>query len=402
MVFDVARVRGLVPASGDGWVHLDPCAGMPMPEAVVAAAITALRAPVATPTGVSPASRAVREIEQAAREAVADLVGADPRGVVLGPGPAALLLRLAAAVSETWLLGDEIVLTRLDEPANVVPWQRHAARTGASVRRAEIDVETGELPDWQFDQLITRATRVVAMTAASPRLGTRPDVAAVADRVAEVRGRRPLLVVDASGAAPYVPLDIDEIGADVLVLDAGAWGGPRIGALVVADPALLDRMPARALDPAARGAARLELGQHPYPLLAALAESVEHLASLDDAAGGTRRERIATSLAGLETHQARLLAILVRELGRRTRVQVLGAPGSRIPALAFTHPSMKAREVVERLAERRICARADPGEDGALERLGAAEVGGAVRIALAHTTGARELESLVRALADLG
>jgi selenocysteine lyase/cysteine desulfurase len=93
-----------------------------MPEPVASATIAALRAPVGTPGDASPASRAVTRIEWAAREAVADLVGADPRGVVLGPGPASLLLRLAGAVSETWLLGDEIVLTSLDEPANVVPW----------------------------------------------------------------------------------------------------------------------------------------------------------------------------------------------------------------------------------------------------------------------------------------
>jgi cysteine desulfurase len=402
MAFDVARVRGLVPAVGDGWIHLDTSAGMPMPEPVASATIAAMRAPVGTPGGASPASQAVTRIERAAREAVADLVGADPRGVVLGPGPASLLLRLAGAVSETWLLGDEIVLTSLDEPANVVPWERHALRTGTSVRRAEIDIETGELPDWQFDELITRATRVVALTAASPRLGTRPDVAAVADRIEGARGRRPLLVVDASAAAPYVPLDIDELGADVLVLDAGAWGGPRVGALVVADPELLDRLPARALDRAARGAARLELGPHPYPLLAALAESVEHLASLDDAATGMRRERIVASMAALEKHHARLFAILLGELDRGTSVQVLGAPTDRIPTLAFTHPAMKAPEVVERLAEAGICALADPGDDGALERLGAAEVGGAVRIALAHTTNARELQALVRALSELG
>ena len=75
----------------------------------------------------------VTELEYEARNAVADLVGADPRGVVLGPDRAVLLDRLAEAVGNTWILGDEIVVTRLDDVANVTPWVRTAQRRGAAV-----------------------------------------------------------------------------------------------------------------------------------------------------------------------------------------------------------------------------------------------------------------------------
>jgi cysteine desulfurase family protein (TIGR01976 family) len=399
MAFDVARVRGLVPALGDGWIHLAP--GMQAPEQVVSAITTALRIPRALPGGLFPASAHAAAVEDAARRAIADLVGADPRGVVLGPGPAVLLQRLADAAGETWMLGDEIVVSRLDDIANVTPWVRNAHRRGAAVRWAEIDIETCELPLWQFDELLGRTTRVVALTGASAQVGVRPEVAAIAERTRESGA---LLVVDLSAAAPFGPLDLDALGADVVALDAAAWGGPEIGALVFRAPALLDRLASCSLDPMARGPHRLEVGPHTVPQLAGLVASVDHLAALhdggEDTASGTRRERVLTSMAAVAAHHAGLLEGLLDDL-RGTGVTVLGNPERRVPMLSLTHPA-KAPDVADHLAHRGICVLADPGEQGVLAHLGTPEVGGAVRIGLAHYTNRAEAEALVSALDELG
>jgi selenocysteine lyase/cysteine desulfurase len=90
---------------------------------------------------------------EAARQAVADLVNADPRGVVLGADRAVLLLSLADAAASRAGLGYEVIVTRLDDEANIAPWLRAANRFGARVRWAEVDIETGELPAWQWESL---------------------------------------------------------------------------------------------------------------------------------------------------------------------------------------------------------------------------------------------------------
>lgn len=396
MGFDVARVRGLIPALGDGWIHLDATAGMQAPEQVVSAITTALRAPGSVPGGPFAASGLAAEVEDAARRAVADLVGGDPRGVVLGPNRAALLSRLADAVGQTWTLGDEIIVSRLDDVANVAPWVRNAQRRGAAVLRAEIDLVSCELPAWQFDELLDGTTRVVALTAASGEVGTGVDVAAVAERT-QVGGA--LLVVDVAAAAAYGPVDLGDLGADVLALDAAAWGGPQVGALVFRVPALLDRLVSCSLDPAARGPHRLELGPLPSPQLAGLTASIEHLADLDDTASGSRGERIRASMTAVRSHQAELLEELLDDL-RDTAVTVLARPPRRVPQLSFTHPAT-ASAVAEHLARRGICAFADPGERGVLAHLGVGEAGGVVRIGLAHYTTRAETGALVAALTEL-
>ena len=73
-------------------------------------------------------------------------------------------------------------------------------------------------------------------------------------------GVEPLLVVDATAAAPYLPLDLDTMGADVMVISGSAWGGTAVGAMVFRTPELLDRLPAVSFDAAARGPERLEIG----------------------------------------------------------------------------------------------------------------------------------------------
>src|SRR5690606_33551441 len=155
MAYDVARIRGLIPSLGDGWIHLDPRAGMQIPDVVSRTVSTAFRNSAASSTGRHLSSRRSAAILQEARVAVAELVGADPDGVVLGPSHAVLLAWLAEALSSRLGLGTGMVLSRLDDEANIAPWLRVASRYGAQVRWAEVEIETCELPTWQYEELIT-------------------------------------------------------------------------------------------------------------------------------------------------------------------------------------------------------------------------------------------------------
>ena len=399
MGFDVARVRGLFPALGDGWVHLDAQAGMQVPDSVATTVSTAMRAPVSGPRGAFPSSQRGSAIVDAARRAAADMVGGDPAGVVLGPGRSELLARLADALAPRLTLGTEVVLSRLDDEANVVPWLRVADRHGAAVRWAEIDIETCELPDWQYDELVTDATRVVAITAASNAVGTRPEVRPIADRVHAVGG---LVVVDATSAAPFLPLDLAAMGADVVALCGSSWGGPPVGALVFADPVLLEALPSCSLDPDARGPERLELGRHAHSMLAGLVASVEYLSTLDDAATGPRRVRLLTSMASVKAYQAGLLAHLLASLRALPEVLVLGDPMRRVPMVSFTVAGVPAPDVVQRLVDNGICAFSSAPGNRVFEALGVAEIGGAVQLGLAHYTTVAEVDQLVRTVASLG
>jgi cysteine desulfurase family protein (TIGR01976 family) len=351
-----------------------------------------------TPAGPHPSAQRSAAVLFAARQAVADLLNADPNGVVLGADRSILLTSLADASSSRVGLGYEIVVSRLDDEANIAPWLRAANRYGAKVKWAEVDIETGELPNWQWESLITSPTRLVAIASASSTLGTVTDLPAVT-KLAHDNGA--LVVVDHSAAAPYRLIDIDEIDADVVAVNALAWGGPPIGALVFRDPSVIDSFSSVSLNPYATGPARLEVGAHQFGLLAGVVASIDYLASLDEAASGTRRERLAVSMQSATSYMNRLFDYLLMSLRSLSTVIVIGAPEARIPVLSFAVSDVPAERVVQRLADNGILAISN-ASSRVLDVIGVNDVGGAVTVGLAHYSTTAEVDQLVRALASLG
>ncbi|MCH9729967.1 MAG: cysteine desulfurase-like protein [Actinomycetia bacterium] len=398
MAYDVARVRGLHPSLGDGWVHMDAQNGMLLPDSVSRAVSTAFRGSMPTPSGPHPSAARSSAVLGAARRAVADLVNGDPAGVVLGADRALLLTSLADAASGRVGLGYEVVVTRLDDEANIAPWLRAANRYGAKTKWAEVDIETGELPTWQWESLVTRPTRLVAIASASSTLGSVTELREVTKLVHDVGG---LVVVDHSAAAPYRLIDIAEVDADVVAVNAIAWGGPPIGALVFRDASAIDTFGSVSLDPYATGPARLELGSHQFGMLAGVVASVEYLANLDDSAQGTRRERLAVSMQSSAAYLSGLFDYLLMSLRSLPTVTVIGDPQVRIPVLSFAMDNVPAERVVQRLADNGILAIAN-ASSRVLEVIGVNDIGGAVTVGLAHYSTTGEVDQLVRALASLG
>lgn len=398
MAYDVARVRGLHPSLGDGWVHFDAPAGMLIPDSVATTVSTAFRRSGASTVGAHPSARRSAAVLDAAREAVADLVNADPGGVVLGADRAVLLSLLAEASSSRAGLGYEVIVSRLDDEANIAPWLRAAHRYGAKVKWAEVDIETGELPTWQWKSLISKSTRLVAVNSASGTLGGVTDLRAMTKLVHDVGA---LVVVDHSAAAPYRLLDIRETDADVVTVNAHAWGGPPIGAMVFRDPSVMNSFGSVSTNPYATGPARLEIGVHQFGLLAGVVASIEYLAALDESARGSRRERLAVSMQSADAYLNRVFDYLMVSLRSLPLVMLIGRPEAQIPVVSFAVHKVPADRVVQRLADNGILAIANTGSR-VLDVLGVNDVGGAVTVGLAHYSTMAEVDQLVRALASLG
>src|SRR5260370_18364561 len=351
MAFDVKRVRAASPALTDGYASLDGAAGTQVPGAVIEAIAQTYRSGIGNEGGAFPASGRADRIVAECRSAVADLTGADPDGVILGPNMTTLTYRLADTLSRRWGLGDEVFVPRLERDANVSPWLQAAARSGATLRWAEVDSRTAELPAAQSRDLLSARTRLVAVTAASNIVGTRPDVPAIAAAAHAVGA---LCYVDGVHATPHVPVDVRALGADFYATSAYKWSGPHIGT-VVADPALLETLHPDKLAPAPSGVpGRFERGTAAFADLAGGVAAVDHLASLDSTASGSRRERGRASMAAVERYEARLFARMLGGLNAMEHVTLYGKSARRAPTAFFTVAGYSPREVSERLAARKV------------------------------------------------
>ena len=400
MAFDVSRVRAAYPALADGYAYLDGAAGTQVPSSVISAIRGAYLAGLGNADGAFPASARADAITSGCREAVADLVGGEPAGVVLGPNMTTLTYRMAAALADTWRAGDEVVVSRLDHDANVRPWVQAAGRAGAVVRWAEVDLATGELPAAQYASLLGDRTRLVAVTAASNDIGTRPDVTAI-NGMARAAGA--LSYVDGVHATPHGPVDVRALGADFYATSAYKWSGPHIGA-VIASPALLDSLRPDKLVPSPDTVPeRFELGTPPFADLAGVTAAVEHLAALDDEAAGTRRERVLASIAVAEAHEQRLFGVLLGGLDGMRHVTTYGKAAARTATAYFTVFGHAPRQVAEHLASRKVNVWS--GHNYAWELtgvLGIRESGSAVRAGLVHYNDESDVTRLLEAVAELG
>ncbi len=289
----IDAIRAEFPSLCDGRAALDGAAGTQLPAAVIEAITEALRAAMSNVHGPFPGSERSTEVVDDARRAIADLVGGTAEGVVLGPNMTTLTFLLADTLAQTWGAGDEVVVTSLDHDANIRPWVLAAQRADATVRWAEFDVDSGELPAAAFDEVIGERTRLVAVTAASNAIGTRPDVRAIADR-AHAAGA--LVYVDGVHATPHAPIDAAALGADLYACSSYKWFGPHAGA-VVADPGLLESLrPAKLVPSADEGPERFEHGTASFEQLAGVGAAVDWIAGLT-ATSGSRRERVLAAMA---------------------------------------------------------------------------------------------------------
>ena len=399
MAFDVSRVRATYPALRDGHAYLDGAAGTQVPDAVIDAIASAYRAGIGNIGGAFAASRRSDAIVAEGRRAVADLVGGEASGVVFGPSMTALTYRISGALAKGWAPGDEVVVSRLDHDANVRPWVQAASRAGAVIRWAEVDVATGELPVAQYAELIGARTRLVAVTAASNVIGTRPDVAAIA-AIAHAAGA--LCYVDGVHATPHVPVDVAGLGADFYATSAYKWSGPHVAAVIAAPELLQEQWPDKLLPSSDEVPGRFERGTLPFGDLAGVTAAVEHLATLGAGpAQGSRRERILAAMTAVEEYESALFARLLGGLAAMGHVTVYGKAARRAPTAFFTVAGMAPREVAVYLAERGI--NVWNGDNYAYELCGALglRAGGAVRAGLVHYNDASEVDRLLTAVADL-
>jgi cysteine desulfurase family protein (TIGR01976 family) len=391
--YDVAAVRDRFPALKAGFAHFDGPGGSQVPDSVADAVARTLLSPLANRGTVTEAERTADGIVHDARAAVADLLGADARGVVFGRSMTELTFAMARTLAATWEPGDEVVVTRLDHDANIRPWIIAAAAVGATVRWAEFDPASAELTEDDVAAVLSPRTRLVAITAASNLLGTRPPVRAVADLAHAVGA---LVYVDGVHNTAHTPVHVSALGADFYACSPYKFLGPHCGVLA-ADPALLETLRPAKLAPSTDAVPeRFELGTLPYELLAGTTAAVEFLAAIGNGPG-SRRERLLVSMAALEAYEDGLRARIEAGLAELPGITVYSRAAHRTPTLLLGMGG-REQEAYAFLAARGVNAPA--GSFYALEasrRLGLGDTG-ALRVGLAPYVDDTDVDRLLEAL----
>ncbi|MDX1625853.1 MAG: cysteine desulfurase [Wenzhouxiangellaceae bacterium] len=244
---DVAALREEFPVlrrtvHGKPLVYLDSAATAQRPRSVIDAVTryyTEFNANVHR--GVHRLSvEASEAFERARRTTAAALNATSEREIVFTRGTTeAINLVANSYVAPRLEAGDEILVTRMEHHADIVPWQLLCERTGAVLKVAPID-ERGQLDVGALESLIGPRTRLVGVVHVSNALGTVNPVREIC-RIAREHGVATL--VDGAQATPHVSVDVQRLGCDFYCLSAHKMYGPTgVGALWARE-ALLEDMP---------------------------------------------------------------------------------------------------------------------------------------------------------------
>jgi cysteine desulfurase family protein (TIGR01976 family) len=340
-----------------------------------------------------PTSQETDRLLAASRQALADLLGADPAEIAFGANMTTLTFHLGRALGRGWGPGDELIITELDHHANVAPWRALERERGVTIRTVPFVPVTGQL-DWTaLERALSPRTRLLAIGAASNALGTISDVARAC---ALARDAGALAFVDAVHYAPHNLVDVRAIGCDFLACSAYKFYGPHVGVLY-GRRERLEALDLPKLAPAPDTAPeRVETGTLNHEGIVGAGAAVDFLASIGGA-GGTRRERLARAFAALHGRGQELLERLWRGLEATPGVRLYGpAPGQpRTPTVGFTMARGTTDEVAAALAEDGVfVSNGDFYATTVVERLGLTPHG-LVRAGCACYTTTDEIDRLV-------
>ena len=335
--FDVAAVRRRFSSLRD-FAFLDAPGGTQVPDEVGEAIARALREASANLGAGYATSRRVGEILEAAEHKAARFLGCQPHEVIFGANMTSLNFTLSRTAGRGFRPGDEILVSALDHDGGVAPWLELAHDAGLVVRHVGLHGDTS----YDFDDLQRKLgprTKVVAFAWASNAVGTVVDARRVC-RLAHDAGA--LAWIDAVHYAAHEPIDVREVGADVLLCSPYKFCGPHLGLAFGRAEVIEGWRPYKARPaPTTPLGRRFETGTQPYELLAGFNATIGYL----DSIGG---------FPAIVPYE--------RALGQRfldgisAAVTVYGLPGmaGRVPTFLVNVDGVAAEDVAARLAEDQI------------------------------------------------
>jgi cysteine desulfurase family protein (TIGR01976 family) len=410
-MLDALNIRRQFPAlqelyNGRPAIFFDNPGGTQVPQRVIDAMVDYLTRRNANTHGAFETSVRTDAIIDGARQAAADLLGAEPHEIVFGNNMTSLTFHLARSLARQIRPGDEIVVTRLDHDANVAPWVALARDTGASLQVVEIDLEDCTLDLDHLHSLLSTRTKLVAVGYASNLVGTINDVKTITGWAHEVGA---LCFVDAVQYAPHGLIDVKAIDCDFLACSAYKFFGPHVG-ILYGKAEHLARLNAYKVRPAAdTGPDKWETGTKNHEGLAGLIAAVDYLAELGSVYGralfsASRREKIQAAWVEIESYEQMLIERLITGIEVINGARIYGITKradwkSRVATVSLRKEGTTPQQLAAALAAENIFAwDGNSYAIGLSEALGVEESGGLLRLGLVHYNTLDEIDQALRVI----
>ncbi len=290
------------------------------------------------------------------REAVATFIGAArPEEVIFTKNASEALNLCAHTLGSRLRPGDEIVISVMEHHSNIVPWQLLAERTGATLRWFDVTDEGRlDLAGAAASGLVNERTKIISVAYVSNVLGT---VNPVREIVALGHAVGATVVLDASQAVPQLPVDVVDLGADLVAFTGHKMVGPTGIGVLWGRYDLLAELP-----PFLGGGEMIEVVRMTGSTFAAPPHRFEagtppiaQAVGLGAAAGYLS----AIGMDAIAAHEQQITAYALEGLKTVPGLRIIGPsePVDRGGAVAFTLPDIHPHDISQLLDSRGIAVR---------------------------------------------
>ena len=290
------------------------------------------------------------------REAVASFIGAGrPEEVIFTRNASEALNLCAHTLGARLRPGDEIVISVMEHHSNIVPWQLLAERTGATLRWFDVTEEGRlDLAAAAASGLVNERTKIISVTHVSNVLGTVNPVREIVQLGHAVGAT---VVLDASQAVPQLPVDVVDLGADLVAFTGHKMVGPtgigvlwgRYNLLAELPPFLgggeMIEVVKMTGSTFAAPPHRFEAGTPPIAQAVGLGAAVGYLSAI--------------GMEAIAAHEQEITAYALEGLATVSGLRVIGPsePVDRGGAVAFTLPDIHPHDISQLLDSRGIAVR---------------------------------------------
>lgn len=175
--------------------------------------------------GLYPLSNQASEQYEQARKTIAEYIGADATEVIFTSGTTASLNLLARMIEHNINKDGNIVISRLEHHANMIPWQQLAKRSGCELRYIEV-TQDGSIDRDSLDTVIDARTQIVSITAISNVTGTIVPYSHIFS-YAKQKNSQCITILDAAQLMSYQAIDTKEMHCDFLAFSGHKMYGPK-------------------------------------------------------------------------------------------------------------------------------------------------------------------------------
>lgn len=177
---------------------------------------------------------------EAVREKIAKFINAESeKNIVLTKGTTdAINLISQSFVRPQINEGDEIIISKMEHHANIIPWQLLAEQTGAKIKALEVN-SNGQIDLNELEDLISDQTRIISLTHVSNVLGTVNPVKEITD-IAHRKGIP--VIIDGAQGITHTEVDIQDLNADFYVFSGHKLYGPTATGVLYGKSEYLKKM----------------------------------------------------------------------------------------------------------------------------------------------------------------